>query len=70
MIFEHNIEYKFPENLLRVSFFVPAFDDSVVLLAQTAVGEDSLFHFSSKSELLFQHNFKEYAMSLSMPSDS
>ena len=51
MIFEHTVEYKFKTPILKISFFVPAFADSVVLLAQTAVGEDSLFHFNSKSEL-------------------
>ncbi len=49
MIFTHSVNYNFKKALLKIHYFCPAFDDSVVLIAQKQNDEDYLLHFDKHS---------------------
>jgi hypothetical protein len=60
MIFTHTNNYKFPKPILKIHYFSPAFDDSVVLIAQRDVGEDYLLHYDKHSNLAYQAFFGDF----------
>ena len=61
MIFRDTITLKSLQQKLpikSVSFVSTAENDSVVLIALTKVGEDSLLHFDKDSNLLYRYDFE------------
>lgn len=69
MIFTHSNIYKFAKPILKVHYFSPAFDDSVVVIGQRGAGEDYLLHFDKNSNLVYQALFGDFVDSLCMPTD-
>lgn len=53
----HN--YILNKEVLRIHYFMPAINDSVVLIVMTGTGRDSIMHFGPKSEPLYEHCFND-----------
>ena len=76
MIFEHINSYKLSEKVIKIQFFCPAYDDSLVLLALQGPGQDALLHYDKNGNLKFKFNKfnsiqskKDFSNTLCMPND-
>ena len=69
MICEESNTYTFKNNITKVHYFCPAFDNSVVIIALHSVGKDVLQHYNKDGTLIYEYNFGDFVDTLCMPDD-
>lgn len=59
--------YYLKKSLKKIHRCLPAVNDSILLLFQTALGKDSLMHVDANGDSLFTHNFEDMVDAITMP---